>query len=468
MRKFIPIILLLIFASQNFAQEYFPLQIGNKWNMPGTGEHCVFNPADSVLICLLTQYRDTVLIQVIDDTTMQNGKTYSVLNRNLEFGKYVRADTSYIYFYDDSALADVPVFNLRAELGSTDSLYFHNSSKKYSIYLGEIKEAETMFDQTTKILKFWADGDKEFNMAFSDKFGPVFYYDVNWIDTNITRYSYSLADCIINGINYGHAGPAINLPLAINNSWTFYGTGAECFYDESGEGICLLIEHRDTLTFTVQKDTVMSNNKTYFKIGAEFIDNPTFKFNEKLNKPAFIRADENYLYIYDNSIDSETALLNLTGTLSYDDTVSFGAGQETVYNVWISGMEEKTKFGFAVKTIFHYLFELDTMEFVGSDVYKLGISDNFGLTDFGQTYWFKTDDQLKPYQSYAFKYTLGSCNIGGIVYGNHVGVEPGEEPNAPKSFSLSQNYPNPFNPSTTIEFAVPKQTRVKLTVFDVL
>lgn len=38
----------------------------------------------------------------------------------------------------------------------------------------------------------------------------------------------------------------------------------------------------------------------------------------------------------------------------------------------------------------------------------------------------------------------------------------------PKELALSQNYPNPFNPTTVINFAVPTQDHVRLTVYDML
>ncbi len=43
-----------------------------------------------------------------------------------------------------------------------------------------------------------------------------------------------------------------------------------------------------------------------------------------------------------------------------------------------------------------------------------------------------------------------------------------ERPELPGQFSLSQNYPNPFNPTTTIQFALAAESRVSLSIYNVL
>ena len=49
-----------------------------------------------------------------------------------------------------------------------------------------------------------------------------------------------------------------------------------------------------------------------------------------------------------------------------------------------------------------------------------------------------------------------------------VSAEDDDFSELPKSFSLEPNYPNPFNPTTTINFSVPEEARVRVTVFDVI
>jgi len=54
-----------------------------------------------------------------------------------------------------------------------------------------------------------------------------------------------------------------------------------------------------------------------------------------------------------------------------------------------------------------------------------------------------------------------------VDYNNVVSVEE-NDPQIPSEFKLEQNYPNPFNPSTQINFSVPKQTQLRINLYNIL
>jgi hypothetical protein len=61
----------------------------------------------------------------------------------------------------------------------------------------------------------------------------------------------------------------------------------------------------------------------------------------------------------------------------------------------------------------------------------------------------------------------GNSNTLTVLQANPTGVNDITQL-VPEKFSLSQNHPNPFNPSTVIEYQVPKASKVKLLIYDML
>jgi probable HAF family extracellular repeat protein len=93
---------------------------------------------------------------------------------------------------------------------------------------------------------------------------------------------------------------------------------------------------------------------------------------------------------------------------------------------------------------------------------SIGFVEGHGNSNSPKEYSY-TDKELFAGGS-KFQYRLKQIdNDGSFEYSDIVEVEM-----IPDQYGLSQNYPNPFNPSTTIQFSLPKQTQLKINLYNML
>ena len=97
----------------------------------------------------------------------------------------------------------------------------------------------------------------------------------------------------------------------------------------------------------------------------------------------------------------------------------------------------------------------------GSDYSRIAFVEGHGTVSEAQNYSF-TDQNLEV-GTYTYRLKQVDYN-GSFEYSKVIEVEI----LAPDIFTLEQNYPNPFNPSTKIKFSLAADSKVTLTVFDIL
>ena len=94
---------------------------------------------------------------------------------------------------------------------------------------------------------------------------------------------------------------------------------------------------------------------------------------------------------------------------------------------------------------------------------RAGFVEGNGTTTGMHSYSYVDDYSMLPYEG-RILYRLKQIDYDGTSdYSDQVYVDVTFTPN---EFYVSQNYPNPFNPVTTIEYSLPQQSNVKITIYN--
>lgn len=134
--------------------------------------------------------------KVISDSIFDNGKKYFVFDKHVfELGRYVRADSQYVYCYKNE---DVPTFKLNGKVGDVEwPDYRHKRTTIIKI------DTTTIFGDKVKTISYALELFTIEKATIAEKYGLISYeyYDdppAPWPSTE-----YTLVGCRINNIEYG-------------------------------------------------------------------------------------------------------------------------------------------------------------------------------------------------------------------------------------------------------------------------
>jgi hypothetical protein len=183
------LLLALLFSVDLHAGDFYPLRPGTSWTyrvwQAGSP------PPDTSI----------VVIRVIGDTILPNGRTYAQLSRPDFLGaRLIRVDSDYVYCYSLWDSVEVAVFDLRAEHGTTHSINWGG------LFTSTVSGIDTIpvFGRPTMRRSYKFDGLVMQNVELGDRFGIINADD--WAD-GCGPYSpctnWTLRGCIIGDSLYG-------------------------------------------------------------------------------------------------------------------------------------------------------------------------------------------------------------------------------------------------------------------------
>ena len=205
-------------------------------------------------------------------------------------------------------------------------------------------------------------------------------------------------------------------------------------------------------TIPATNNIVINNGGTLKVSSNQTVNNLT------LNSGGTLTIDGGVTLNVTGSYTNNGGTVNNGGTLLPVEMTSFTAvAQKTSALLAWSTATEVNNYGFEVERSGISNTGLGTMNWQ-----KFGFVNGAGTSNARHEYSF-TDKNVPPGR---YMYRLKQIDRdGSFEYSQSVEVEVGTVPHV---FSLSQNYPDPFNPTTTINYSLPSDEKVRLAVYDIL
>ncbi len=182
MRKYYLIsIIFLSLTSKISPQNYFPLEVGNRWDYFISGYSHGGN-----------YWNDTLSIEVIGEIKFNTNKDYYILSKPFLFSEYLCSENDSLYYYDTADSLDCLIFTFNQSDSSTYYSCGFDSLQVINDLVANIFGIEDTFQRHSppwgwSIFELF----KLYGLHFFSYYGPLQQVD------------YSLSGCIISGVTFG-------------------------------------------------------------------------------------------------------------------------------------------------------------------------------------------------------------------------------------------------------------------------